>query len=78
VCGEHFAEAAPDFAVLGREHTNGGAGDLVLLDFIRVGTDGLEVEEDIPLGQHRPILRVEHVKIVYLPIGQVPTGKCNE
>jgi len=75
VRGEYFAEAAPDFAVLGREHTNRGAGDLVLLDFIGVGTDGLEIEEDIPLGQHRPVLRVEHVKIVYLLIGQVSTEK---
>ena len=47
---EHFAEAAPNFAVLGREHTNRGAGDLMLWDLIRVGTDGLEIEENIPLG----------------------------
>ena len=71
--GEYFAKAAPDFAVLGGEHTNRRAGDLVLLDFVRVGTDGLEVEKDIPLGQHWSVLRVEHVKIVYLLIGQVPT-----
>jgi hypothetical protein len=67
-----------DFAVLGREHANRGAGDLVLLDFICIGTDGLEIEEDLPLGQHWSVLRVEHVKIVYVPIGQVSTEERNK
>ena len=71
--GEYFTEAAPDFAGLGCEHTNRRAGDFVLLDFVRVSTDGLEIEKDIPLGQHWSVLRVEHVKIVYLLISQVLT-----
>ena len=75
---KYFAEAAPDSAVLGREYTNRRAGDLVLLDFIGVGTDGLEIEEDIPLGQHWPVLRIEHIKIVYPLISQVPAEKHNE
>ena len=69
VRGEHFAEAAPDFAVFGGEYTNGGAGDLVLEDFVRIRADGLEIEEDLPLGQHWPVLGVEHVKVVCTPIG---------
>jgi hypothetical protein len=66
--GEHFAKAAPDFTVLGREHANRRASDVVLLDLVSVGTDRLEVEEDLALGQHRPVLRVEHIKIVWTPI----------
>lgn len=45
----------------------------MLLNFVCIGADGLEVEKDISLGQHWPVLRVEHVKIVYLLIGQVST-----
>jgi hypothetical protein len=42
----------------------------VLLDFIRIRTDGLKIEEDLPLGQHWPVLRVEDVKIVYVSINR--------
>jgi len=78
VRSEQFAEGAPDFAVLGREQANGGSGDLLLLNIVCIGTDSLEVEEDLPLVQHRPVLRIKHVKIVYMPIGQVSTEKHNK
>ena len=75
---EPFAEAVPDFAILGREHANRGAGNVVLLDFICISTDGFEIEEDLPLSQDRSVPRVKHVKIVYVPISQVSTEEEEE
>lgn len=61
-----LSQARPNLPVLCGEHTDSRFGELGDGSTVRVGDDGLQVAQDLTLGEERPILVVEDIEPVEL------------
>ena len=61
-----FTHAGPDFAILCRQHADGGCSNLVDWRLVCVGHDCLKVSENLALGHEKLALIVQHIEPVYV------------